>query len=162
MKWLKLLLTLRGEDVLAGIRWEKTTSWVGGWDNTLRLRLTQWVKKRGRRSWLTNNALVYEPKCGGGVLRVSANEYSCAQWSPNKLLRSISIFNLWSNHSFATSVYLFVGVCKAMLETLTIARQDVGLGYRMSTVCENLFNALIQELGVVLHTYVGKFIFLSE
>jgi hypothetical protein len=52
-------------------------------------------------------------------------------------------FNLWSNHSFATSVYLFVGVCKAMLKTLTIARQDVGLRYRMSNVRENLFNALI-------------------
>jgi hypothetical protein len=48
-----------------------------------------------------------------------------------------------------------------MLETLTIARQDVGLGYRMSNVCENLFNALLQELGVVLHTHVGKFIFLN-
>jgi hypothetical protein len=48
-----------------------------------------------------------------------------------------------------------------MQETLTIARQDAGLGYRMSNVCENLFNALIQELGVVLHPYVGKFIFLS-
>jgi hypothetical protein len=93
-------------------------------------------------SWLTNSALVYEPKCGGGrgcgvsaneysqgdtktcrlslrtnsVLvsytvqgpmrgglgggggcRVSANEYNCAHhvtWSPNKLWRSISIFNL--------------------------------------------------------------------
>jgi hypothetical protein len=34
----------------------------------------QGVTKRCRLYLLTNNALVYEPKCG-----VSANEYSCAQ-----------------------------------------------------------------------------------
>jgi hypothetical protein len=37
---------------------------------------SQGFTKRCRLSWLTNSALVYEPKCGGGV---SANEYSCAQ-----------------------------------------------------------------------------------
>ncbi len=33
-----------------------------------------------KRSWLTNSALVYEPKCGGegGSCGVSANEYSCS------------------------------------------------------------------------------------
>jgi hypothetical protein len=42
----------------------------------------QGVTKRCRLSWLTNNALVYEPKCGGrggGSCGVSANEYSCTQ-----------------------------------------------------------------------------------
>jgi hypothetical protein len=34
----------------------------------------QGVKQRCRLSWLTNSALVYEPKCG-----VSTNEYSCTQ-----------------------------------------------------------------------------------
>jgi hypothetical protein len=29
----------------------------------------QGVTKRSRLSWLTNSALVYEPKCGGGGLR---------------------------------------------------------------------------------------------
>ena len=41
--------------------------------------------------------LVFEPKCGGGRCGVSANENSCAHhvtWSPNKLWRSNSIFNL--------------------------------------------------------------------
>jgi hypothetical protein len=34
---------------------------------------------RCRLSWLTNSALVYEPKCGwAGGCGVSANEYSCA------------------------------------------------------------------------------------
>jgi hypothetical protein len=39
------------------------------------------VTKRCRLSWLTNSALVYEPKCGGrgwGVAGALANEYSCA------------------------------------------------------------------------------------
>jgi hypothetical protein len=41
---------------------------------------TQQVTKRCRLYWLTNSALVYEPKCGGmgGGVRVSAIEYSCA------------------------------------------------------------------------------------
>ncbi len=60
----------------------------------------QGVTKRCRLSWRTNSAFVYERKCGGreGV----AGSYS--QWvhavvhrSPNKLWRSNSIFNLWSN-----------------------------------------------------------------
>ncbi len=39
----------------------------------------QGVKKRCRLSLLTNSALVYESKCGGGGgCGVSANEYSCA------------------------------------------------------------------------------------
>jgi hypothetical protein len=37
------------------------------------------TKKRCCLSWLTNSALVYEPKYGeGGGCGVSANEYSCA------------------------------------------------------------------------------------
>jgi hypothetical protein len=52
-------------------------------DGHIRIGVTveQGVSKRCRLSWLTNGALVYEPKCGGeggGVCRVSANEYSCA------------------------------------------------------------------------------------
>jgi hypothetical protein len=37
------------------------------------------ITKRCRLSWLTNSALVYEPKCGGGWgCGFSANEYCCA------------------------------------------------------------------------------------
>ncbi len=41
----------------------------------------QGVTKRCRLSWLTNSALVYEPKCGGRgeVANVSANENSFTQ-----------------------------------------------------------------------------------
>jgi hypothetical protein len=43
------------------------------------------VTKRCRPSWLTNSALVYEPKCGGGwELR------GFSQW-----IQLYSIFNLW-------------------------------------------------------------------
>jgi hypothetical protein len=49
---------------------------------------TQGVTKRCRLSWLTNSALVYEPKCRGWDCGVSANEYSCAHGAPNKLWRS--------------------------------------------------------------------------
>ncbi len=37
------------------------------------------ITKRCRLSWMTNSALVYEPKCGGGVgYGALANEHSCA------------------------------------------------------------------------------------
>jgi hypothetical protein len=44
----------------------------------LNVDFVQGVIKRCRLSWLTNSALVYEPKCGRGGCGVSANEYSCA------------------------------------------------------------------------------------
>ncbi len=42
-------------------------------------RAWQEVTKRCRLSWLTNSALVYEPKCGGSR-GISANEYSCTAY----------------------------------------------------------------------------------
>jgi hypothetical protein len=48
-------------------------------------------------TWLTNSALVYEPKFLGGSCGILANEYSCVHhvtWSPNKLWRTTSIFSL--------------------------------------------------------------------
>ncbi len=69
--------------------------------NTVR----QGVTKRSRLSLLTNSALVYESQCGrmgGGVGRGDvAGSYLCTShaWSPNKLRRSYSIFNLWNPHS---------------------------------------------------------------
>jgi hypothetical protein len=67
------------------------------------------VTKRCRLSWLTNSALVIRVQMrregGGGSCRVSANDYSCAHhvtWSPNKLWRSTSIFNLWCTSSSST------------------------------------------------------------
>ncbi len=52
----------------------------------------QGVTKRCRLSWLTNSALVYEPKCGGkgGSQPMRTAVYR----SSNKLWRSNSIFNL--------------------------------------------------------------------
>jgi hypothetical protein len=43
------------------------------------------VTKRCRLSWLTNSALVYEPKCWGKgeSCGISANEYSCTQETKN-------------------------------------------------------------------------------
>jgi hypothetical protein len=62
---------------------------------------TQGATKRCRLSLLTNSALVLRVQNAGGgeggSFGVSANEHSCAHhvtWSPNKLWRSASIFNL--------------------------------------------------------------------
>ncbi len=56
----------------------------------------QWVTTRCRLSWLTNSALVYEPKCGGGGGVAGSQPMSTAvvHRSPNKFWRSNSIFNL--------------------------------------------------------------------
>ncbi len=65
----------------------------------------QGVIKRCRLSWLTNSALLNESKCGGIWGRgygVQANEYSCVHhvtWSPNRLWRSNSLFNLRQTYS---------------------------------------------------------------
>ncbi len=50
------------------------------------------VTKTYRQSWLTNSALVYEPKCGGRG-RVAGSQPMCTavHRSPNKLWRSNSI-----------------------------------------------------------------------
>ncbi len=55
--------------------------------------LGQGATKRCRLSWLTNNALVDEPKCegGGGGLTSGAWVQLCT-WSTNKLWRSDSIW----------------------------------------------------------------------
>ncbi len=58
--------------------------------------LQQGVTKRCRLSWLTIGALEYEPKCGGrGELRGLSRWVQLYAWSPNKLWRSNSIFNLF-------------------------------------------------------------------
>ncbi len=54
--------------------------------------LCQGVTKRCRLSWLTNSALVYEPKCGGKGGGVAGSPL--CKWNKNKLWRSTSIFNL--------------------------------------------------------------------
>ncbi len=55
----------------------------------------QGVTKRCRLSWLTNSALVYDPKCGGGRELWGLSQWvQLCTWSPNKLWRSNSIFNL--------------------------------------------------------------------
>ncbi len=61
----------------------------------------QRVKKRCRL-WLTNSALVYEPKCGGRVGVAGLPMSTAEHRSPNKLWRSISIFNRngWTIHSY--------------------------------------------------------------
>ncbi len=58
------------------------------------------VTKRSRLSWLTNSAIVYEPKCGGrGGVEGTVHR------RPNKLWRSNSIFNLWSMQSQCECIY---------------------------------------------------------
>ncbi len=56
----------------------------------------QGVTKRCRLSWLTNSALVYEPKSGegGGGVTGSQPMSTAVHRSPNKRWRSNSIFNL--------------------------------------------------------------------
>jgi hypothetical protein len=59
---------------------------------------SQGFTKKCRLSWPTNNALVFEPKCGGGGggCGVSANEYSCAHGARMKL--KLEIYNGLAGH----------------------------------------------------------------
>jgi hypothetical protein len=61
-------------------------------------KVYQGVTKRCRQFCLTNNALVYDPKCGwrgGGGVAGSQPMSTAVHRSPNKLWSSNSIFNLW-------------------------------------------------------------------
>ncbi len=62
---------------------------------SIRIYAYHGVTKRCRPSWLTNGALVYEPKCGGkGEVARSQPMSTAVHRSPNKLWRSNFIFNL--------------------------------------------------------------------
>jgi hypothetical protein len=75
-----------------------------------------WMSVRGftkryrRLSWLTNSALVYEPKCrgmgGGGWLRGLSQWVQLCTWRPNKFWRSMMSVQEFVVHSRAT-VLLF-------------------------------------------------------
>ncbi len=67
---------------------------------TLWLHGRQGVTKRCRLSWLTNSALVYEPKWGCGVNCGASAISTAVHRSPKKLWRSNSIFNLWWPRKF--------------------------------------------------------------
>ncbi len=55
------------------------------------------VRKGCRLSWLTNSALVCEPKCRGRVeLRGLSQWVHLYTWNPNKFWRSNSIFKLYT------------------------------------------------------------------
>ncbi len=109
------------QDWLRTIFWEFHLRWIRKWSMFLfsdyllyesevcfcfvRCKLTYFFKelKRITISWLTNSALVYEPKCGkggGGGCGVTLSQwvqlYTGAQI---KLWRFNSIFNLWKRHS---------------------------------------------------------------
>ncbi len=56
------------------------------------------VTKRCRLSWLTNSALVYEPKSGGWGRVAGPARWGLGTWNPNKLWRSSSIFYLCHWH----------------------------------------------------------------
>jgi hypothetical protein len=56
----------------------------------------QGVTKRCRLSYLANSLFVYEPKWGGGGWVAGLNQWEqLCSWSPNKLWRFNSKFNLW-------------------------------------------------------------------
>jgi hypothetical protein len=55
--------------------------------------------KRCRLSWLTNSALVYEPKCGGGC-GISANEYSCAHGAQINFRDLTDNGDLWARDTY--------------------------------------------------------------
>ncbi len=68
------------------------------------------ITKRCRLSWLTNSALVNEPKCGGGrELRVSANEYSCAHGAQRNF-GDLTPYLTYGLTSLLLNIFFFKGV----------------------------------------------------
>ncbi len=65
------------------------------------IRSRQGVTKKCRLSWLTNRALVYEPKCGGGGVAGSQPMSIAVQMVPKYTVFWISnsIFNQWEQET---------------------------------------------------------------
>ncbi len=71
------------------------------------IAVSQGITKRCRLSWLTNIALIYEPKCGGRGGVVGSQPMSTAvDRSPNKLWRTNFIFNLCCQRIALAGQYL--------------------------------------------------------
>ncbi len=81
----------------------------------------QGVSKRCRLSWLTNSALVYEPKCGGWICGVSANEYSCAHGA------QINFGDLTPYLTYDFILYSILGISRALS---TVVNGFVELPYK--------------------------------
>ncbi len=93
-----------------------------------------------RLSWLTNSALLFEPKCGGrrGVAGVSANEHT-----PNKLWIFNSIFNLWVSYSKKqgglppecglSCAEKWLNICEVQISAINTVRILFKLLFRKST-----------------------------
>jgi hypothetical protein len=82
------------EDVMAAVALASSSGLKERVELPERFFSDQGVTKRCRLSWLTNSAIVYEPKCGGGGCGGSQPMSTAVHRSPNKLWRSNSIFNL--------------------------------------------------------------------
>ncbi len=76
----------------------------------------QGVTKRCRLSWLTNRALVYEPKCGGGGwLQGFCQWVQLCTWSPNKLWRSNSTLKGTVSRDFLLLVFSWISFPKLLI-----------------------------------------------
>ncbi len=70
-------------------------------------------------SWLTNSALVYEPRCGGGGVAGSHSQAmsTAVQRSPHKFWISNSIFNLWF-YPFRARIVLYILMALSLLNAI--------------------------------------------
>ncbi len=90
--------------------------WIYCW-----VLLQQRVTKRCRLSWLTNSALVYEPKCGWGRGGVGSKPMSTAvHRSHNKVWRSNSIFNLCSTSKGKYILYTIVMIIPGFTQNIRL------------------------------------------
>ncbi len=78
-------------------------------------------KEMSSISWLTNSALVYEPKCGLGSqpMKTCTSTYSCAHGAQINFWRSNSIFYLWYQYSrlnlHCVTPFLYVHIVDGLL-----------------------------------------------
>jgi hypothetical protein len=74
----------------------------------------QRVTKRCRLNWPITPSYTYEPKRGGrggvGCVAGSQPMSTAIHWSPNKLWRSNSIFNLWCENSGLLEIQILPGL----------------------------------------------------
>jgi hypothetical protein len=111
--------------------------------------LQQGVTKRCRLSWLTNSALIHEPKCEGSQPMSTA-----VHRSPSKLWRSNSIFNLWFTglilnimFTYDLSSNVFTGLLWIIMLPYDLSNNLFsGLIWISCVLSSNLFTGLIWNI----------------
>ncbi len=120
--------------------------WGSGWGWGGGVCVAQGVTKRSCLSWLTNSALVYEPKCrgGGGGGGVAGSQ-------PMSTAVHRSVLNLWCGPSRVNEVHGIPYTARLLKKSENLTKDDHGVVlFRFSSKTENIDQSTNQSINIQL------------